>query len=132
MEINIEQFNKSCAEFLGYINTTPTDKDFNIYENADGHMLELMSMDFHSNLLSIEKVLNKILELKGFVVCITSSPTISKNFIQHSFVIRLDKFTFDDRTYIKYVSDYSNDETKLSTIVKGVNLFFEKYYRENL
>jgi hypothetical protein len=132
MEINVKEFNKKCAEFLGYKNTTPTDKDFNFYVNDNGHMLELMSMDFHTNLLSIDKVLNKIIELKRFAVCITSSPTISGKWIQHSFIIRLNKFIFDDATYIKFVSDYTNNESKLSTIVKGVNLFFEKYYQENL
>jgi hypothetical protein len=28
-----EEYNKLCAEFLGYVNTTPTDKDFNIHEH---------------------------------------------------------------------------------------------------
>ena len=129
MEINIKEFNKNCAEFLGYKNTTPTDKDFNIYVNDDGHMLELMSMDFDTNLLSIDKVLNKIIELKRFVVCITSTPTISGKWIQHTIKISLNKFTFDDRVYVLYKSDYSNNESKLNTLVKGVNLFLEKYYQ---
>jgi hypothetical protein len=129
MEINIKEFNKNCAEFLGYVNTTPTDRDFNIYEHKDKNlpMLELMSMDFHTNLLSIDKVLNKIIELKRFVVCITSTPTISEKWIQHTIKISLNKFTFDDRVYVLYKSDYSNNESKLNTLVKGVNLFLEKY-----
>ena len=30
---NKEEYNKLCAEFMGYINTTLTDKDFNIHEH---------------------------------------------------------------------------------------------------
>ena len=30
---NKEEYNKLCAEFLGYVNTTPNDKDFNIHEH---------------------------------------------------------------------------------------------------
>jgi len=53
----IFDYNKRCAEFLGYINTTPTDKDFDIYHNEKGMiignkihtMIEPMSAKFHSD-----------------------------------------------------------------------------------
>lgn len=53
----IYNYNNRCAEFLGYVNTTSTDKDFNIYENEKGMiignkiytLLETMSMKFHSD-----------------------------------------------------------------------------------
>jgi hypothetical protein len=38
-EFNIKEYNKLCAEFLGYVNTTPTDKDLNIYEYPNGEGL---------------------------------------------------------------------------------------------
>ncbi len=41
--------NKLLAEFMGYVNTTPTDPDFNIYENSSGNLLEAMSMKYHSS-----------------------------------------------------------------------------------
>lgn len=35
----IIEYSKRCAEFLGYVNTTPTDKDFNIYQNENGMII---------------------------------------------------------------------------------------------
>jgi hypothetical protein len=32
---NKKEYNNLCAYFLGYVNTTPTDKDFNFYENKE-------------------------------------------------------------------------------------------------
>jgi len=61
----ILEYNKRCAEFLGYVNTTPTDKDFNIYEKENGvvgQLIEVMSMKFHSDWNWIMEVLSSILE----------------------------------------------------------------------
>ena len=50
----IQERNKQIALMLGYVNTTPTDKDFNIFEyptKIEGipKMIETMSMRFHSD-----------------------------------------------------------------------------------
>ena len=34
-EFDVKEFNRLCAELLGYVNTTPTDKDFNIHEHPE-------------------------------------------------------------------------------------------------
>lgn len=76
----IDQFNKKCAEFLGYVNTTPADKDFNIYKNEKGMiignkiytMLETMSMKFHSDWNWIMEVVEAIEKL-GYWVCIQNT-----------------------------------------------------------
>jgi hypothetical protein len=47
-EFNKEDYNKLCAEFLGYVNTTPNDKDFNIYVNQKS-MLETNIMVVYNN-----------------------------------------------------------------------------------
>lgn len=52
--------NNLIAEFMGYINTTPTDPDFNIYENKEGKMLESMSMVYHSSWDWLMPVVEKI------------------------------------------------------------------------
>lgn len=52
--------NNLIAEFMGYINTTPTDKDFNIFENNEGKMLESMSMKYHSSWDWLMPVVEKI------------------------------------------------------------------------
>lgn len=57
---NVTENNKLIAEFMGYINTTPTDKDFNIYENKNGDMLEAMSMKYHSSWDWLMPVIQKI------------------------------------------------------------------------
>jgi hypothetical protein len=51
----IQERNEYIALMLGYVNTTPTDNDFNIYENNKKtfihipKMIETMSMRFHSD-----------------------------------------------------------------------------------
>ena len=72
------EYNKLCAEFLGYTNTTPTDPDFSIYENEKGitvkgrlyKLLEPMSMEFDSDWNWIMEVL-----LKAYSVLPPSSDT---------------------------------------------------------
>jgi hypothetical protein len=62
------EYNKRCTEFLGYINTTPTDKDFDIYHNEKGMiignkiytMIEPMSAKFHSDWNWIHEVVDNI------------------------------------------------------------------------
>jgi len=71
-QFDIKRFNQLCAEFLGYVNTTPTDPVFNIYENKNGFviderqytLLETMSMKFHSNWEWIMQVCDRIEGLK--------------------------------------------------------------------
>lgn len=61
--MNTIENNRLIAEFLGYVNTTPTDKDFNIYELKNGvlgDMLEAMSMKFHSDWNWLMLVVDKI------------------------------------------------------------------------
>jgi len=71
----ILEYNKRCAEFLGYINLTPDDKDFDFYEKLDGvlgKMLEPKSMKFHSDWNWIMEVVEKIqtLDKLGGIVMI--------------------------------------------------------------
>jgi histidinol phosphatase-like PHP family hydrolase len=77
--------NSDIALMLGYINTTPTDKDFNIFENEENlllsipKMIETMSMQFHSNwnwLLEAVEFVEKIgetNEMYGTLVEITTT-----------------------------------------------------------
>lgn len=74
--LNIAEYNNRCAEFLGYKNTTPDDKDFNIYMNEKGMiignkiytMLETMSMRFHSDWNWIMNVVDAIEEAGSSVI----------------------------------------------------------------
>ena len=53
--------NKLIAEFMGYVNTTPTDKDFNIYEHPETKkLIETMSMQFHTSWDWLMPVVEKI------------------------------------------------------------------------
>jgi hypothetical protein len=78
---NLKEYSNYCAKLLGYLNTTPTDPDFNIYENKNGFvidgkqytMLETMSMKFHSDWNWIHEVIEKINDTPiedGFIECI--------------------------------------------------------------
>ena len=89
---NIIENNKIIAEFLGYINTTPSDKVFSIYENNANPflgktLLEPMSMKFNSDwnwlMKVVEKILNVSLELDSMEMYynITDSiPHITKTY----------------------------------------------------
>lgn len=57
---DILEYNKMCAEFLGYVNTTSTDKEFNVYQNKDGKILEVMSMKFHTDWNLIMEIVETI------------------------------------------------------------------------
>ena len=52
--------NRLIAEFMGFVNTTPTDPDFNIYMNTDGVMRELFGMQYHNRWDWIMPVVEKI------------------------------------------------------------------------
>ena len=89
---NIIENNKIIAEFLGYINTTPSDKVFSIYENNANPflgktLLEPMSMKCNSDwnwlMKVVEKILNVSLELDSMEMYynITDSiPHITKTY----------------------------------------------------
>lgn len=65
--MNTTENNKLLAEFLGYVNTTPTDKDFNIYELKGGKLgrfIEAMSMKFHNDFNWLMLVVEKIESLE--------------------------------------------------------------------
>lgn len=62
----IDQYNKKCAEFLGYVNTTPTDPDFDIYEKKGGevgNLIEPKSCKFHSDWNWIMEVIKEIVKI---------------------------------------------------------------------
>lgn len=82
-QYNRIEYNKLCAEFLGYTNTTPTDPDFSIYENEKGitikgrfyKLLEPMSMEFDSDWNWTMQVLRKVL------TCIEPSSSLRQDII---------------------------------------------------
>jgi hypothetical protein len=91
----ILEYNKRCAKFLGYINTTPTDKDFDIYHNEKGMiignkihtMIEPMSAKFHSDwnwIMEVIKSIQKIIIKNDEEFCIEfyqGLPNKSKTFV---------------------------------------------------
>lgn len=117
----ILNYNNRCAEFLGYVNTTPTDKDFNIYENEKGMiignkiytLLETMSMKFHSDWNWIMEVIKAIEELDIVVL-------IGKN----TCVI--------EQPYGRTALDLKSikRDSKKEAVVKAINQFLI-WYKEN-
>jgi hypothetical protein len=70
-EFNLEEYNRLCAEFLGYVNTTPTDKDFNIHEHPESGKLIETNFDkrFFEDWNWIMEIVGKIETLfDGFVL----------------------------------------------------------------
>ncbi len=62
-EQEICEGNKLIAEFMGFKNTTPDDKDFDIYENERGDLIELMSVKYRSSWDCLMPVVRKIVNL---------------------------------------------------------------------
>lgn len=113
----ILEYNKRCAEFLGYVNTTPTDKDFNIYQNKDGKMLEPMSMKFHSDWNWIHEVIDviEILKNKKFKVRIFYN------------VCEIEK------NYKPFINFYFNRKrTKKEAVIQAINQFLIWYKNEKV
>ena len=45
----IKEYNRMCAVCLGYVNATPTDKDFNIHKNSEGKTIETNFTNIFTN-----------------------------------------------------------------------------------
>jgi hypothetical protein len=67
-------------------------------------------------------VVEKIEEL-GYTVGIVGCQTISGRWYTHSFVVS----SFRSEIIVEIKSDYSNNETKISTIYRGVIIFIQQY-----
>jgi hypothetical protein len=87
--MNIIENNKLIAEFLGYVNTTPNDKDFSIYEgntlNIKGNvknLIEPMSMEFHSDWNWLMAVVTEIRTYKYPSVSDTTCLTLTNEIVQ--------------------------------------------------
>jgi hypothetical protein len=132
--INIENFNKLCAEFLGM---TPHDQNIpngwwhNKVKSHKYSSINFHSMKFHSNLDWLFQVKYEITKL-GFVIKTTSTNTLSGKWIQHNITIQ--KNVIKDLIYnihiVNYKSNYTNNESELNTLVKGINQFLI-WYNQN-
>jgi hypothetical protein len=108
--------NQLLAEFMGYVNTTPTDPDFNIYENSSGEMLEAMSVKYHSSWDWLMEVVEKI-ESLGFYF------NIKKN---HVVVARDNKDTRDN----EMIHSEWGDQSKIERVFQCA-VAFVKYCNQN-
>ena len=79
--------NKLLAEFMGYVNLTPTDKDFNIYEGTNkviGKLIETnFEKRFHTDWNWLMEVVEKV-ESLGCRVEIINSTSKIEPIITHS------------------------------------------------
>lgn len=135
-KIEIEEYNRLCAEYLGYKLVTPADRknpekwNSSYWEMFDeeGKSQNVLGCDkylsFHSDWNSIEDVLNKI-ESSKFIVKITTSPTLTEKWISHS--IQISEHTtealFNNQYIVDCKSDYTNGESKKDTVVRGIYKF---------
>lgn len=90
----IQERNKQIALMLGYINTTPTDKDFNIFENKEKpfsaipKMIETRSMEFHSDwnwlMEAVEFVESRGYEIDIFANCVEICTTPDEDYVSEA------------------------------------------------
>ena len=100
--MNHTENNMLVAEFMGFKNTTPTDKDFNIFEKEGESLMEAMSMKYHSSWDWLIPVVQKIQ---------TIEPDQNATY---GLEVRFSPFTYS-----------------LESIYKGVIEFIKKYNHEN-
>jgi len=112
----ILEYNKRCAEFLGWNKTHPKIKDWHIYITPIGH-ISYDKMLFHSDWNWIMEVVEAIEKLKYLVV-------IQSNFCQ---IQEIGTKKNDFKPYI-IASIYSND--KKEAVVQAINQFLI-WYNEN-
>lgn len=122
----IQSGNCLMAEFMGYVNITPTDRDFNIYENTTSplvvnnkprKLLETMSMEFHTSWDWLMPVVEKIEEVNRcpYRVVITSTLTYITDKSKHGTpeVIRAantDKLTNTWVAVVEFIKWYKQNE----------------------
>lgn len=58
--MNVIENNKLIAKFMGFINVTPNDPFFNVYENTEGDIIEIRSAEYHSSWDWLIPVVEKI------------------------------------------------------------------------
>ena len=117
---NIIENNKIIAEFLGYINTTPSDKVFSIYENNANPflgktLLEPMSMKFHSDWNWLMQVVEKI-------------ENLSKE--GETYMLSITKFSARVTYKGSRIVDLPIDNTKIEAVYNAC-VEFIKWYNEN-
>jgi len=121
----IQERNQQIALMLGYVNTTPTDKDFNIFENrckpfaALPNMIETMSMKFHSDWNWLMEAV-EFIEKLGYESLLGGSeyyyPEKDMRYIQH--------FIKEDEVI------YHESKNKIEAVFIAVS-DFAKLYNEN-
>jgi hypothetical protein len=120
----ILQYNKRCAEFLGYKNLTPDDKDFNIYENEKGMiignkiytLLETMSMTFHSDWNWIMEVLKQITKYGYNWELIDFNGTVTEEKFMKCSIFNLEL----SKPYNKFTAESSDEK---EAVVQAINQF---------
>ncbi len=87
---------------------------------------------FHSDWNWLMEAIEFIEYKKEFIVSIKSTPTVSRNWIQHIIKIQNDKVRdIVDSSYItNYSSDYYNNESKKEAVFMAIS-DFAKLYNEN-
>ena len=118
--------NSDIAIMLGYVNTTPTDKDFNIFENkqkpftAIPRLIETMSMKFHSDWNWLMEVVEAIEKL-GY----ESLTGGSEYYYPEKGMRCIQSFIKDNITI------YQEAKSKKEAVVQAINQFLIWYNEHN-
>ncbi len=117
----IKEYNKRCAEFLGWIKTHPKIKDWHIYITPIGHV-SYDKMLFHSDWNWIMEVLSKIEESHHTV--------ISQGITGHYVNINREDVNILTQTLDNPSKFMGVGKTKKEVVIKSINQFLI-WYNEN-
>jgi hypothetical protein len=126
----IKDYNERCAKFLGYKNTTPTDKDFNIYEKEGSPLIEVMSMKFHTDWNWIMEVVEAIEKMGANFKIKTLWNKFNKCSITQVTVL-IEEGTVNESKYLSTISDSttlyrrssSTSTSKKEQVIEAINQF---------
>jgi hypothetical protein len=149
-DFNREEYNKLCAEFLGWKEDFAHETDkYGYIQTIDGYMTPFINSGGHESNRSIYihstsqlkfdsdwnwimEVVDKIENEYKYLLKITSSPTLSNRWFMHTTTIqnnRLSDLT-NDKYIVNYQSDYSKNESKKDAVVQAIWEFLN-WHKEN-
>jgi hypothetical protein len=132
----IQERNEQIALMLGYVNTTPADKDFNIFEyptkfGAIPKMIETMSMKFHSDwnwLMEAVEFIEKLkFNTKACIHCNNDRVYLNTYPTEYSHSAR-----FTSMTNSKVNFCYALEPTKKQAVFIAVSDFAQKLNNKEL
>lgn len=133
-KFDLKKYNRLCAELLGFVNVTPTDKDFNIHEHPTGVLGKTMIETNFTNLFTEDY--NWIMEVVEKIENLYSHPNKAINFDIQSGQIEVFQrpYTLDGNHQheVIYLGDGYINNSKKQALIPAIWTFLNWYNQNKL